>query len=93
MNDPYQIINTVAMTEKSNELIEHNQYTFIIHRRANKYDVKFAVHKLFDRHVKSVNIINCKGKTKRNRYGVGKRADWKKAIVTLRDGEEAIDLF
>ena len=93
MTDPYNIIKTVSITEKSNSLMENNQYVFIVNKKANKKDVKRAIQFLFERKVSSVNIINRLGKTKRNRFGVGKKADIKRAIVTLKDGEEAIELF
>lgn len=93
MDNPYQIIKTIALTEKSNSLLEYNQYTFVVDPAANKMDIKRAVEYLFERKVKAVNVMNRRGKTKRNRYGVGKRADWKRAIVTLQDGQEPITVF
>lgn len=48
---------------------------------------------LFERKVDAVNVMNRKGKTRRNRFGLGRRANWRKAIVTLKKGEEAIELF
>ncbi len=93
MNDVYKIIKTVSVTEKSNLLMEDNKYTFIVDNNAKKHDIKRAVRELFERKVKDVNVMNCTGKTKRNKFGLGKKADWKKAIITLEDGEEAIDLF
>ena len=93
MNNVYKIIKTVSVTEKSNSLIEDNQYTFIVDRRADKKDIKKAVQVVFDRKVKTVNVMNRRGKTKRNKFGLGKKADYKKAVVTLMDGESAIDLF
>ncbi len=93
MNNVYKIIKTVSVTEKSNSLIEDNQYTFIVDRRADKKDIKKAVQEVFDRKVKTVNVMNRRGKTKRNKFGTGKKADYKKAVVTLMDGESAIDLF
>ena len=93
MNNVYKIIKTVSVTEKSNSLIEDNQYTFIVDRRADKKDIKKAVQEVFDRKVKTVNVMNRRGKTKRNKFGTGKKADYKQAVVTLMDGESAIDLF
>lgn len=93
MNNPYQVIKTVAVTEKGTGLLENNQYCFIVHPDANKLDIKRAIQHIFEREVKAVNVMNRKGKSRRTRYGIGKRPDWKKAIVTLRDGEEAIDIF
>ncbi len=85
--DPYSIIKTVSMTEKSNILTEQKQYTFIVHPQAKKPEIKRAVEALFSQKVKSINIINVLGKTKRTKFGYGKKSDWKKAIVTIKDGE------
>ena len=93
MKDPYKIIKSVAITEKTNSLMEDNQYVFIVNKNAKKIDIKLAVQVLFERKVKCVNTMNRVGKTKRNKYGIGKRPDIKKAIVTLKKGEDAIDLF
>ena len=89
----YQVIKTVSITEKSNDLLTENKYTFIIHPEADKTAVKEAVEAVFDRKVSKVNVMNRKGKKRRNRFGIGRRPNWKKAIVTLRDGEEPIELF
>jgi large subunit ribosomal protein L23 len=89
----YQVIKTVSITEKSNDLLTENKYTFIIHPEADKVAVKEAVEAVFDRKVSKVNVMNRKGKKRRNRFGIGRRPNWKKAIVTLRDGEEPIELF
>ena len=93
MRDPYRIIKTVSITEKTNAQMEDNQYTFIVDRSANKKEVKHAIQSLFDRKVKSVNIAIRPGKKKRTRFGVGQKPDRKMAIVTLQAGEEAIDIL
>ena len=93
MKNHYQVIKTVSVTEKSNALMEHNQYTFKVDPRATKSDIKEAVEHVFERKIKAVNVMNRLGKTKRTRFGLGKKPDWKRAIVTLKDGEEGIDLF
>jgi large subunit ribosomal protein L23 len=93
MENPYQIIQNVSVTEKSHTLVENNQYAFIVHPKATKKDIKRAVETIFERKVSAVNVMNRKGKTRRNRFGLGRRADWRKAIVTLKKGEEAIELF
>ena len=89
----YQVIKTVSVTEKSNDLLTQNKYTFVVHLDAGKHDVRAAVESLFDRKVSKVNIMNRMGKKRRNKFGIGRCANWKKAIVTLRDGEDAIELF
>jgi large subunit ribosomal protein L23 len=93
MENPYQIIQTVSVTEKSHTLVENNQYAFIVHPKASKTEIKRAVETIFERKVAAVNVMNRKGKSRRNRFGLGRRANWRKAIVTLKKGEEAIELF
>lgn len=93
MKDIYHVIKTPSITEKGNLLSKNNQYVFIVHARANKIEIKAAVEYLFQRKVQSVNIVNRRGKTKRTRFGVGQRPDSKRAIVSLRKGEAAIEHF
>ena len=90
MKDPYQIVKYPLITEKSTILREDkNKYTFRVHRRANKTEIKKAIEIIFpDVHVVSVNTLNVNGKPRRFRYNKkGKTPDWKKAIVTLRPGD------
>lgn len=90
---PYQVIKTVSMTEKSNAMTEFGHYAFIVNVKATKKDVKQAVEEVFERKVATVNIMNRKGKVKRTRVGVGRKANWKKAIVTLKPDQEPLELF
>jgi large subunit ribosomal protein L23 len=94
MKDPYSVIKTMLVTEKGTALANtHNQYSFSVSPDANKIEVRQAVEKIFDVKVVSVNTMNRKGKRKRNRrWQYGKRADWKKAVVTLEEGF-SIDLL
>jgi large subunit ribosomal protein L23 len=86
--DPYSIIRIPLLTEKGHDLKEkHNQVVFRVDGRANKAQVKEAVEKVFKVKVKSVNVMNVQGKKKRLGRHVGKRPDWKKAVVTLQPGE------
>lgn len=89
----YQVIKTVRLTEKSQESTTLDKYTFEVHPDADKLQIKRAVREVFEREVKSVNVMNRAGKTKRTRYGYGKKADKKIAIVTLKAGQEPIELF
>tara|TARA_B100000609_G_scaffold192610_1_gene182976 strand:+ start:174 stop:452 length:279 start_codon:yes stop_codon:yes gene_type:complete len=89
----HAVIKTISVTEKSTDQTEFLKYTFIVDRRANKQDVKRAVEELFEREVEAVNTQNRLGKVKRNRFGLGKKADWKKAIVTLKAGQEPLEFF
>lgn len=93
MKNPYQIVKRPLLTEKSDRLREtNNQYCFEVAVGANKLEVKAAIESLFEVKVSSVRIQNRIGKAKRMGRFTGKRADWKKAIVTLKEGE-VIELF
>jgi len=89
----YQVIRTISVTEKSSHQTEDGKYTFIIDTNANKNQVRAAVETLFSRKVDAVNIMNRLGKVKRSRFGQGKKPDWKKAVVTLKPGQEPIEFF
>ncbi|GAB4084375.1 50S ribosomal protein L23 [Myceligenerans cantabricum] len=89
--DPRDILIAPVVSEKSYNLLDEGKYTFIVDPNANKTEIKIAIEKVFDVKVASVNTINRKGKTRRTRYGLGKRKDTKRAIVTLREG--SIDIF
>lgn len=93
MNQPFDHVQTILLTEKATLLSEmHNQYVFRVSPRANKLDIKRAVEQLFKKTVLDVNTANYQGKKKRERTAnFGRRASWKKAIVTLKEGDK-IDL-
>jgi large subunit ribosomal protein L23 len=88
----YDVILAPHITEKSTLLSEHNGVVFKVANDATKPQIKEAVEALFDRKVKSVNTIVSKGKTKRWKGKPYKRIDTKKAIVTLVEGQEPIDV-
>ena len=88
----YDVILAPHITEKSTLLSEHNGVVFKVSNDATKPQIKEAVEALFDRKVKSVNTIVSKGKTKRWKGKPYKRIDTKKAIVTLVEGQEPIDV-
>lgn len=93
LNDPYQIIIRPIITEKSMMLKEReNKYTFEVHPKATKKDIKDAIEKLFNVKVEKVNTINIKGKRKRIGRIVTKSKNWKKAIVKIREGD-TIEFF
>jgi large subunit ribosomal protein L23 len=89
--DPRDILIAPVVSEKSYNLLDEGKYTFVVDPRANKTEIKIAVEQVFGVKVDSVNTINRKGKTRRTRFGMGKRKDTKRAIVTLREG--TIDIF
>ncbi len=93
MKDASSIVRDIQVTEKGTRLGEtQNKYLFRVARSANKIEIKRAVEQLFGVSVKSVNTMNYSGKKKRERTTrYGKRADWKRAVVTLRKGSN-IDL-
>jgi large subunit ribosomal protein L23 len=82
----YDLILGPVITEKSTRGSEHNQVTFRVRKEATKPDIKVAIEALFQVKVKAVNTLNQKGKVKRFRGRPGRRADVKKAIVTLEEG-------
>jgi len=88
----YDIILGPLVTEKSTLGSEHNQVTFKVSLDARKPEIKKAVESLFEVKVKQVNTIRMKGKVKRFKGHLGKRSNWKKAIVSLADGE-TIDMM
>ena len=83
----YDIILGPLVTEKSTLGSEHNQVTFKVSLDASKPEIKKAIESLFEVKVKQVNTIRMKGKVKRFKGHLGKRSNWKKAIVSLADGE------
>ncbi|WP_106507388.1 50S ribosomal protein L23 [Brachybacterium timonense] len=89
--DPRDVLLAPVVSEKSYGLMDEGKYTFLVDARANKTEIKIAVEKIFDVKVASVNTINRQGKARRTRFGMGKRNDTKRAIVTLVDG--TIDIF
>ena len=90
--DHRDVLLAPIVSEKSYGLLDANKYTFLVHPDANKTEIKIAVEKIFDVKVTSVNTLNRKGKTRRTRVGLGKRADSKRAIVSLAEGHR-IDIF
>ena len=89
--DPRDIILAPVVSEKSYGMIDEGKYTFIVDPRANKTEIKLAIEKIFGVKVASVNTMNRSGKSRRTRFGTGKRKDTKRAIVTLKSG--TIDIF
>lgn len=89
----YDIIRGPVVTEKTTLQKElNNQITFKVDKRANRVEIKDAVEKNFNTKVKQVRTVQVKGKVKQRGRIMGKRKDWKKAIVTLMPGQR-IDFF
>ena len=92
MKTARDVIIRPMVSEKSYAGIEQNRYTFLVHRDANKTEIKEAVQEIWGVRVLSVNTLNRKGKVKRFRYTQGKRPDQKQAVVTLAEGD-SIEIF
>ncbi len=85
----FKILLQPVVTEKSTNLAEtSNQVAFKVDMTANKREIKAAVEQLFDVNVVTVRVVSVPGKTKRNRTGLGKCSDWKKAYVRLAPGQD-----
>ncbi|GMA40556.1 50S ribosomal protein L23 [Mobilicoccus caccae] len=89
--DPRDVLLSPVVSEKSYTLMDEGKYTFLVDPRANKTEIKIAVEEIFSVKVASVNTLNRPGKTRRTRFGTGKRKDTKRAVVTLKEG--SIDVF
>ena len=92
ISDPRDILIRPVVSEKSYGLLDDNKYTFVVSPDANKTQIKIAVEDVFGVRVTSVNTLTRIGKRKRTRAGFGKRADEKRAIVTVAEGD-TIDIF
>lgn len=89
MKEYHHIIKGPVITEKSHNQKElANKVTFRVDPRANKIEIRKAVEEIFKVRVLSVNTMRIKGKRKRLGRNIGKRPDWKKAVVTLAEGEK-----
>lgn len=85
----YKVLLGPVISEKSAVVADQgNQVVFKVTKDASKPEIKAAVEKLFNVSVQDVRVLNVKGKTKRTRFGMGQRSDWKKAYVRLAEGQE-----
>ena len=93
MGDLYKVIRKPIITERGTDLREkYNKVIFSVDVTANKREVKKSVERLFKVSVLKVNIMNQNGKVKRHGKNSGRRPDWKKAVITLKEGDK-IDLL
>ena len=90
--DARDILIRPLITEKSTQLMEEGKYVFVVAKKANKIEIAKAVAEVFNVKVTNVNTVNVSGKMKRMGRFVGKRSDYKKAIVKLAPGE-TIEFF
>jgi large subunit ribosomal protein L23 len=84
----YDIVKSLVRTEKGTSLEKDRKYLFRVATVATKVDVKRAVEEIYKVKVDAVNVINVPGKLKRVRYRSGYTNDWKKAIVSLKEGQK-----
>lgn len=85
----YKVLLGPVVSEKSSLAADAgNQVVFKVLPTATKLEIKHAVQALFDVKVEQVRVLNVKGKTRRTRFGVGRRSDWKKAYVRLAQGQD-----
>lgn len=92
MKDPREVIIRPVITEHRYDMMEKNTYTFEVAKDANKVEIRQAIEAIFNVSVVKVNTLNVKSKPKRVRYSQGNTRTWKKAMVTLKEGE-TIELF
>lgn len=90
MKNPFEVVKTVRITEKGAAQTEKsNQYQVVVEKSANKLDIKHAVEKVFKVKVLRVNTLHVRGKGRRQRtHQAGTTPAWKKAIVTLKQGDK-----
>ena len=88
MTSSYDIIKSIIKTEKSTAYEPQGKYLFLVQKNANKIQIKHAVEELYKVKVRDVNTVIYPGKLKRVRYQLGKTPDFKRAIVTLKEGQK-----
>ena len=88
MKDPHDVVKGLLRTEKGADMMPSHKYLFWVDTKANKVEIRDAVENIYKVKVGKVNTINVKGKPKRVRYTVGMTSGWKKAVVTLEEGNK-----
>jgi large subunit ribosomal protein L23 len=92
MKDPRDVIIRPIISEHSYDMMQENVYTFEVAKSSNKVEIAQAIEEIFDVTVVKVNTLNVKAKPKRVRYQIGKTRTWKKAMVTVAEGD-SIEIF
>lgn len=88
MKHAQDIVKGMIRTEKGSVMMADNKYLFWVDKSSNKIEIRKAVEDMYKVKVSGVNTVMMRGKSKRVRYAVGKTPDWKKAIVTLKEGQK-----
>lgn len=87
MKTHYDTLRNILRTEKGAEMMQANKYLFRVSEGANKIQIRQAVEEIYGVKVIKVNTLKMRGKLRRLRYKAGKTPDWKKAVVTLKEGD------
>ncbi|MGI6605740.1 MAG: 50S ribosomal protein L23 [Peptococcia bacterium] len=87
MRNPHEVLIKPVVSERTTDLMAENKYTFQVDPNANKIEIKHAVESIFKVDVTDVRTMNVNGKLKRQGRFTGYTSDWKKAVVTLKDGQ------
>ncbi len=93
MKSAYDVIIKPVISERSMDIAPEKKYTFKVATDANKTEIKQAVEEIFGVEVKKVNVMNMEGKLKRMGRTIGRRASYKKAVVTLTESSKNIEFF
>ena len=88
MKHAQDIVRGMIRTEKGSALMADNKYLFWVDKSSNKIEIRKAIEDIYKVKVFGVNTVMMRGKSKRVRYAVGRTPDWKKAIVTLKEGQK-----
>ena len=88
MKTCYDIVKSLVRTEKGTDLEKLNQYLFEVDAKANKIEIKLAIEEIYKVKVTKVNTLFVRGKMRRVRQNAGSTSPWKKAIVTLKEGDK-----
>ena len=88
MKHAQDIVKGMIRTEKGSALMTDNKYLFWVDKSSNKIEIRKAIEDIYKVKVFGVNTVMMRGKSKRVRYAVGRTPDWKKAIVTLKEGQK-----
>ena len=88
MKNPHDVVKGLLRTEKGADMMQFAKYIFWVDNKANKVEIRDAVESIYKVKVEKVNTLNVKGKPKRVRYTVGMTSGWKKAVVTLKEGNK-----
>jgi len=88
MKHAQDIVKGMIRTEKGSVMMAENKYLFWVDKSSNKIEIRKAIEDMYKVKVSGVNTVMMRGKSKRVRYAVGKTPDWKKAIVTLKEGQK-----